>query len=172
MISVLILTFNEEKNIEACIQSLPWRDDVCVLDSNSTDQTVELASKMGARIETRAFTNYAEQRNHALGLDGKFPWIVMLDADERMTPDLATEIEQRLRQDTEANAMFRVRRKDMFMGRWLRKSSGYPTWFARVFKRGKVRVEREINETYEADGSIGHLGGHITHYPFNNGLDW
>lgn len=58
------------------------------------------------------------------------------------------------------------------MGRWLRRSSGYPTWFARVFKRGKVRVEREINETYEADGSVGHLDGHITHYPFNNGLDW
>jgi hypothetical protein len=68
--------------------------------------------------------------------------------------------------------MFRVRRKDIFMGRWLRRSSGYPTWFPRVFRRGRVCVEREINEVYKACGTVLQLTGHILHYPVNKGLEW
>jgi len=68
--------------------------------------------------------------------------------------------------------MLRVRRKDIFMGRWLRRSSGYPTWFPRVFRKGAVRVARTINETYETDGRAEHLEGHLEHFPFNKGMDW
>lgn len=172
MISVLILTFNEEANIGDCIASLPWRSDVLVLDSGSTDRTTEIAMSLGAKVTMRSFTNYADQRNFGLALPMIHDWIVMLDADERLTPALAREIEQRVKFSGEDIAMFRVRRKDMFMGRWLRRSSGYPTWFPRVFRRGCVHVEREVNEVYTPNGVAIQLEGHILHYPFNKGLEW
>jgi glycosyltransferase involved in cell wall biosynthesis len=172
VISVLILTLDEEVNIAECIMSLPWREDIHVLDSGSTDKTVEIAMSLGARVTSRAFVNYADQRNAGLSLPFTNNWIVMLDADELMTPDLAREIRSVVVGADESTAMFRVRRKDMFMGRWLKRSSGYPTWFARVMRKGKVRVDREINETYVADGSVRELVGHIEHYPFRKGIDW
>lgn len=172
-ISALILTLDEEVNIADCIASLPWRDDVWVLDSGSGDRTRQIAETMGARVVTRPFTDYADQRNYGLALPTG-DWIMMLDADERMTPDLATEIERTIldAKTSTATAMLRVRRKDMLMGRWLRRSSGYPTWFPRVFRRGRVRVERKINETYVASGGVRSLDGHLLHFPFNKGVDW
>lgn len=172
MISVLILTRDEAVNIADCIGSLPWRDDIVVLDSGSTDATVEIAQRLGARVEKRAFTNYADQRNFGLALPWRHEWIVMLDADERLTPDLAAEIERELDAAAAGIAMYRVRRKDMLDGRWLRRSSGYPTWFPRVFRRGRVRVEREINEVYVPDGEARQLAGHLVHHPFNKGIEW
>lgn len=172
MISALILTYNEETNIADCIASLPWREDVHVLDSESTDRTREIAAAVGACVATRPFDGYASQRNAGLALPLKNEWVVMLDADERMTPDLAGEIENEVAVAESKIAMFRVRRRDIFMGRWLRRSSGYPTWFPRVFRRGRVTVEREINETYIAEGRALQLKGHLDHYPFSKGIDW
>ncbi len=171
LISVLILTLNEEANIGGCITSLPWRNDIFVLDSGSTDKTVEIASKMGAKIVTRPFTDYADQRNFGFALPFQSDWIVCLDADERIAPCLGEEIEQAIASSPGA-VMLRMRRKDIFMGRWLRRSSGYPTWFPRIFRCGCVRVDREVNEIYTADGPAISLNGHILHYPFNKGLDW
>jgi glycosyltransferase involved in cell wall biosynthesis len=170
-VSVLILTLNEAVNIAACIASLPWRDDVHVLDSQSVDATCEIAESAGASVHIRAFTNYADQRNYGFGLPFINDWIVVLDADERMTPELAAEIELQVKSASSRITMFRVRRKDMFMGRWLRRASGYPTWFPRIFRRGRVQVAREINEEYVTDGEIGHLQGHLIHHPFGKGLE-
>ncbi len=172
MISVLILTLDEEINISECIASLPWRSDVHILDSGSTDRTKELGIALGANVTARPFTNYADQRNAGLALPFANDWIVMLDADERMTPALAAEIETRIGGAESDLDMLRVRRKDMFMGRWLRRSSGYPTWFPRVMRRGKVTVEREINEVYRCNGRTGELREHLVHHPFNRGMDW
>jgi glycosyltransferase involved in cell wall biosynthesis len=172
MISVLILTLDEASNIADCIASLPWRDDVVVLDSGSADGTSAIAEKLGARVVVRPFTNYADQRNFGLAQPWRHDWIVMLDADERMTPELAAEIENCLLAVTDDTAMFRVRRRDMFLGRWLRRASGYPTWFPRVMRRGRVRVAREINELYVANGVTRALEGHLIHYPFNKGMEW
>jgi hypothetical protein len=127
---------------------------------------------MGAQAVTRTFTDYAEQRNHALLLPFAAEWIVMLDADERMTPELALEIEQTVASVDSAVAMFLVRRKDIFMGRWLRRSSGYPTWFPRLLRRGTVRVTRAVNEAYVAQGEARKLSHHIEHYPFAKGITW
>jgi glycosyltransferase involved in cell wall biosynthesis len=171
MISALILTLNEKANITACIASLPWRSDVHVLDSGSTDRTVECAMMAGAQVTQRAFDGYASQRNAGLALPFAHDWIVMIDADERMTPELAREIEAAITTAPTDVAMFLVRRKDMFMGRWLRRSSGYPTWFARVLRKGRVRVDREINEVYIPDGRTLRLTNHLLHYPFNKGME-
>jgi len=172
LISTLILTYNEDANIADCIASLPWRGDVHVLDSQSTDSTADIAVSSGAIVTTRTFDGYASQRNAGLSLPFQNEWIVMLDADERMTPELAADIEREISAAGSDVAMYRVRRRDIFMGRWLKRSSGYPTWFPRVFRRGHVTVEREINETYTSSGKALQLEGHLDHYPFNKGIDW
>ena len=143
-----------------------------VLDSGSSDRTFEIATSMDATVTVREFDNYAEQRNAGLSLHFRNEWIVMLDADEQMTSELAAEIEREVASAGVNVAMYSVRRRDMFMGRWLKRSSGYPTWFPRVLRRGRVKVEREINEMYVASGTAIRLRGHLDHYPFRKGIDW
>jgi glycosyltransferase involved in cell wall biosynthesis len=170
-VSILILTLNEELNIADCIDSCAWSDDIVVFDSLSKDRTREIALSNGARVVERAFDNYAAQRNAALTqVTYKHPWVLMVDADERVPPDLAAEIATSIDKADADIAIFRMRRKDFFLGRWLKRSSGYPTWFGRLMRVGRVRVEREINEEYIADGGIGYLQSHLHHYPFNNGV--
>ncbi len=173
-LSVLILTKNEEVNLPGCLESVSWSDDVVVFDSFSTDGTRDVALARGARFLEREFDDYASQRNAALGeVEYKYPWILMIDADERVTPELAEEIKTVIENASENDALFRVRRKDYFLGRWLRRSSGYPTWFGRLVRAGRVRVTRKINEEYHADGNVGFLNEHLIHYPFNKGFsDW
>jgi len=97
-------------------------------------------------------------------------WVLMVDADEKVTPELRNEIEAVLSKEKSEITLYRIRRKDMFMGKWLHRSSGYPTWFGRLFKVGHVWVEREINEEYHTDGKVGFLKEHLLHYPFNKGF--
>jgi glycosyltransferase involved in cell wall biosynthesis len=170
-VSILILTLNEEANLAECIDSCAWSDDIVVFDSISEDRTQEIAAAKGARIIERKFDNYAAQRNAALTtVTYRYPWVLMVDADERVPPDLAAEIQARLPDAGSDAAIFRMRRKDFFMGQWLKRSSGYPTWFGRLVRIGHVRVEREVNEEYVTDGSIAHLDSHLHHFPFNNGV--
>lgn len=170
MYSVVILTRDEAVNIGDCIASIAT-DDVVVLDSHSIDDTCAIAIAAGARVFKRVFDNYASQRNAALDLPGyRHPWVLMLDADERMTPALHAEIVAQLATTGPDVGMFRMRRQDMFLGRWLRRSSGYPTWFGRLLRLGSVRVEREINEEFCTSLKIGELENHIVHFPFNRGI--
>jgi glycosyltransferase involved in cell wall biosynthesis len=170
-VSALILTLDEEVNIDACLDSLAWCDDVVVFDSLSKDRTREIALAKGARVIERAFDNYAAQRNAALTtVSYAHSWVLMVDADERVPPDLAEEIAAAVRHADAGTVMFRMRRKDFFLNRWLRRSSGYPTWFGRLVRLGHVHVEREVNEEYIADGNIAYLKSHLLHYPFNRGV--
>jgi glycosyltransferase involved in cell wall biosynthesis len=170
MISVLILSWNESANLPGCLESLRWCDDIHVLDSGSTDETAAIAQAAGCTFHVRAFDNYAAQRNAGLALPFRHRWILIVDADERTTPELAAEL-QRVAAGPETNvALYRVRRKDMFLGRWLRRSSGYPTWFGRFVVKGAGRYEREINEELFVDGPVGLLREHLTHQPFNKGI--
>ena len=82
------------------------------------------------------------------------------------------EIKDVIARNDETTTLYRIRRKDYFFGRWIRRSSGYPTWFGRFFRVGRVTVEREINEEYHTDGKVGHLKSHLIHYPFNKGLHY
>ena len=172
-VSVVILTLNEEKNLPGCLESVKWSNEVIVFDSFSSDQTTQIATSYGAQVIQRAFDNYAAQRNAAL--DEPFyknPWVLMLDADERVPDELATEL-RLVTEGTESDfTLYRIRRKDMFLGKWLRRSSGYPTWFGRLIRIGRVRVEREINEEYHTDGKVGFLKEHLIHYPFNRGISY
>ena len=170
-VSALILTLNEEANLAKCLDSLSWCDDVVVLDSYSSDGTERIADEKGARFVQRKFDDYATQRTYGLQkISYKHPWVLMVDADEEITTELREEMDGVLAAGTGGTTMYRIRRKDFFMGKWIKHSSGYPTWFARLLKIGHVHCERSINEHCETAGEIGYLKQHFLHYPFNKGM--
>ncbi len=174
-ISVLILTSNEEVNLEKCLKSIAWCDDVVILDSNSQDSTCEIGKQYNARIEQHTFEGYAKQRNYGLKeILYKHPWVLMLDADERFTDELFDELSQDvdIRNPESDCSMMYFRRKDYLLGTWIKRSSGYPTWFGRLVKPTKVEVKREINEEYVTEGRTKQLQEHIYHYPFNKGFSY
>lgn len=168
-VSVLILTLNEEINISACLESLSWCDDVVVLDSLSTDRTCSIAAELGARIVTRAFDNWSAHQNWAVShIEFRYPWVLYLDADERCPTELRDEVLKRVARAPES--AFRIRRKDFFMGRWLKHAQLYPSWFVRLFRPSRIRYERLVNPVAVVDGPIGELESHIIHYPFSHGV--
>ena len=171
-ITVVILTKDEEAVVEGAIASA--RDDyaaVVVLDSHSADQTRERAEAAGARVVVNTFEGYASQRNFALHRMPKTTdWVLFLDADERISPELSQELHRHFQSFAETKGLLYMRRKDMFEGRWLRHSSGYPTWFGRLCHAPSVCVRREINEEYHCDRPTHRLSGHLIHFPFAKGL--
>ncbi len=170
MVSILILTKNEESNIERCIESVSWSDDIVVFDSFSDDRTVELAEKLGARVIQRKFDNWSAHQNWGVeNIKYKHPWVYYTDADETCDDTLRNELLV-LEETSENFSAFQVRRKDYFMGRWLKRSQIYPTWITRVFRPEKIRYERLVNPVAVVDGETGFLQGHITHYPFSHGV--
>jgi len=172
-VSVLILTLNEEINIGECIDSCAWSDDIVVFDSFSSDKTRAIALERGARVIERRFDNYAAQRNAALtDVNYRHAWVLMVDADERVPAELAAEIRTAIAAGGGRQVMFRMRRKDFFFGRWLKRSSGYPTWFGRLLRLGHVHFEKDFNEETIADGDVGELNEHLTHFPFNKGVSF
>jgi glycosyltransferase involved in cell wall biosynthesis len=170
-ISVLILTLNEEKNLPRCLETVAWSDDVVVFDSYSTDRTVEIARNFGARIVQRRFDDERSHRTESLRAGFKHPWVFNPDADEFATPELVREMCDAVARDGNRVAAFRVRRMDMFMGRWIRHASLYPTWLVRLFRPESIHFERTINLRYLVNGPEGRLNGHLVHHSFNKGLE-
>ncbi len=142
-LTVLILTGNEEKNIAKCLRSLaPLAAKVAIVDSMSTDRTVEVAAALGATVRRRPWTTYADQFNWGLdnmGIDTG--WTMRMDADEEVTPELARAIVAFLADPPADVAGVYVRRRVYFMGRWIRHGGYYPTWLLRVFRTGRGRCE-------------------------------
>ena len=171
MISVLILTLNEEKNLKACLEAVRWSDDVVVFDSGSTDQTVALAKAFGARVVVRPFDNERNHRTASLQVGFRHPWVFNPDADEVATPPLCAEMRAAVADPARAEVAYRVRFKTMFLGRWLRYSSLYPTWVVRLFRPERLSFERTVNLRYVIDGPEGRLQEHFLHYTFNKGLN-
>ncbi|MGE0433210.1 MAG: glycosyltransferase family 2 protein, partial [Planctomycetota bacterium] len=175
-ISVLILTLNEEVNLPRCLESLAWSDDIVVLDSGSTDRTVEIARAAGARVVERKLDDWATHQNWAMeSIDFRHPWVYYSDADEVVTSELRDEMmaiaSTATTTDADEPVAYRVRFRNMFLGKWLRFSSLYPTWVLRFFRPERVRWERLVNPVPTVDGRVGHLRGHFIHYSFNKGLE-
>jgi glycosyltransferase involved in cell wall biosynthesis len=171
-VSVLIFTLNEEKNIDACLESVGWSDDIHVLDSYSNDRTVEMAQAFGARITRRQFDNWSEHQNWALrNIEFKHKWVFYLDADERMTPESVKAVEQAVA-DPQGHVAFRIRRRDYFMDTWLRNVQA-TSFYQRLFIPEKMHYERLVNPVSVPQGTVGEIGGHLDHFPFSKGLaDW
>ncbi len=169
MISVLILTQNEELDLPGCLDAIAWCDDIHILDSTSTDRTVEIARERGATVTVRAFDNYAAQRNAGLDLPFRYPWVLVLDADERPTPELAQEMQQAVAQAPLAVDAFSIRRRDYLWGTWLKHAQMTP-FYIRLLRVGKACYTREINEVVEVDGAVVRLNAPLDHFPFSKGL--
>lgn len=171
MISVLILTHNEEQDLPAALASVSWCDDVHVFDSFSTDATVNLARAAGATATQRVFDNYAAQRNAALDtLPFRHDWIFILDADERVTPELASELQSVTQSTPKEVAAYKVRRRDFLFDTWLRHAQMSP-WYVRLIRRGRARYWREVNEVLKPDGEVRSLVSPLDHFPFSKGVE-
>ena len=170
MISVLILTKNEEKDLTGCLKSVSWCDDVHVFDSFSDDRTVEIGRKAGAKVTQRKFDNYAAQRNSALNdIQYKYKWVLIIDADERTPEQLIPQLKQQIQQAKDSVSAFRIRRRDYMGSTWLKHSQMTP-YYIRLVRLGKVHYHREINEVLNVDGAIEDIDGYFDHYPFSKGL--
>jgi glycosyltransferase involved in cell wall biosynthesis len=143
LLDLIVLTYNEEANLSQCLDSTRGLvRNVFVVDSGSTDRTVEIARSYGAHIVTRAFTNQAEQFNWALDhLPIESEWVLRLDADEYLSPELRIEIAATLPLLPHEVTGLYLKRRMIFMGRWIRHGGYYPTWLLRVFRYGKARSE-------------------------------
>jgi glycosyltransferase involved in cell wall biosynthesis len=177
MISVLILTKNEEQDLPGCLASVSWSDDVHVYDSSSTDSTVALAKEAGASVTIRPCQpnlpvfggNEAKHKNWALkNIRFRHPWVLHLDADERMTPELVTSVCQAVANPGDKVA-FRMQRRDYMYGSWLKHVQTSP-FYLRLFRPEKMRYERLVNPLSIPDGSVGDLSGYLDHFPFSKGM--
>ena len=144
-ITIVILTFNETVNIADCLNSVAWADDVIVVDSGSTDDTVALARRvrLDVRVFEHPFQDFGDQRNWALdNTNPKNEWILFLDADERITSACAEAIQNAIR-NPEDQVGFFLSCRNFFLGKWIKHCSLYPSWQLRLLKKGQVRYRKE-----------------------------
>ncbi len=168
-ISVLILTKNEERDLPGALASVAWSDDIHVFDSQSTDATAEIARAAGAHLHTRAFDDYATHRNVAFAIPFKHPWVFLLDADERPTPELSAEMQRVVLEAPANTAGFRVRRRDFLFDTWLKHAQISP-WYIRLVRPERAKYTRAINEVLEVDGPVAELLAPLDHFPFSKGI--
>jgi glycosyltransferase involved in cell wall biosynthesis len=170
MISVLILTKNEEQDLPACLLSISWCDDIHLFDSYSTDRTLDIAHAAGCTITQRRFDNWAAHQNWGLAnIPFKHPWVLYIDADERVSPELVRAAQAVASPDSPHSA-FRLRRRDFFSdGTWLKHAQISP-FYLRLFRPSKMRYERLVNPVSIVDGTVGEISGFLDHYPFSKGV--
>ena len=166
-VSVYIIAYNQVDKIAAAINSVLWADEIVVVDSNSTDGTTELAVQLGAKVVQVPFNGFGDLRNQAVALC-QYGWIFSLDSDERCTPEVRDEIVTLINSD-DACDIYRVPRRNYFMGRWIKHSGWYPDFRQpQLFRKGRLRYERDVvHENYicESD-NIGVLKHPIRQIPF------
>jgi glycosyltransferase involved in cell wall biosynthesis len=153
-LTVITLTLNEERNIRECLESARWADELIVVDSGSSDRTVEIARSFTSKVFTVTWQGYGATRNFAHE-KASGDWILWLDADERVTPDLAGEIRGILQDDLQSVDGYAIARRAYFLGRWIRHSGWYPGRVVRLFRRGKGRFsETRVHEQLQIDGAV------------------
>ena len=163
-VAAVVLTFNEERNLPACLASLGgWVDELFVVDSGSTDRTVEIARQAGARVVEHAFEHYGAQRNWAIDhLPITAGWTLHVDADERITPELQRAVMAALADGGDDVAGYLVSRRTMFMGRWMRHGGHYPAWHLRLMRTGAGRCEdRLYDQHFYVTGPVRKLHGDL-----------
>lgn len=162
-LSVIVITRNEERNIVACLQSVRWVDDIVVVDSASADSTCALAEDNEARVFDRPWSGFAEAKKFAVA-QTRHDWILWLDADERVTPGLAEEI-QRLLAAGPAKAAYEVARRAYFLGRWIQHSGWYPGRVTRLFNKNRAEFSSSaVHEGLLVKGDVGRLQNDLLHF--------
>ena len=165
--SVTVITWNEEERLRACLESVAWADEIVVVDAESTDKTVGVAREFTDRIWVRPWPGFAVQKNFALD-QTTGEWVLSLDADERVTPELRGEIETVLVGRGSADG-YTVPRKNFFWGAWVRHGGLYPDWQLRLFRRGRGRfVEQSVHESVEVQGTVARLTHPLLHESYRS----
>lgn len=166
-LTVIILTYNEERHIKECIVSAKLADEILVIDSGSKDKTVFIAKEAGARVINHPMNEgFAAQRNFALEQTTN-EWVMFLDADERITPSLAEEIMAVLA-DPEKIVAFKIPRCNHFMGKWVKNCGWYPDYSFRLMQKGKVSYIGLVHEHLQVDGATGELKQPFIHFTYNS----
>ena len=170
-ISAFVITYNEEGNIADCLDTLNWVDESVVVDSGSTDRTVEIAREKGARVVTHKFHGYSDQIRYAAS-QTTHPWVVWLDADERLTPEAHGEIERFLQSPkAETYSGIEFPRRTWFLGRWVTHSGWYPKRKLRFFHRDRGQITGEDpSSRFEPNGDVVQADGDILHYSYPGGM--
>ncbi len=162
-IASVTITKNEERNVAACLDSLRWVDEMIVVDAESADRTVELARSLTPKVHVRPWEGYGPQKNFAVA-QATADWLLIVDADERVTDELCEEILALLKAPGEA-AAYRIPRRNFYYGQWIRGAGQYPDRQLRLVKRGKGRYnDLPVHEHLEVTGSVGDLTGHLDHH--------
>jgi glycosyltransferase involved in cell wall biosynthesis len=169
-LSVTIITKNEAENIRACLESVAWADQIIVVDSGSSDDTVKISRELGAQVHiTEDWPGFGKQKNRALSYATNV-WVFSLDADERVTPDLKSELIKTMEEGNEDG--YYVPRLSQFCGRFIRHSGWYPDYVLRLFRRDKGRFSDDIvHERVILDGAAGKLTSPLLHYSYLNEAD-
>ena len=169
-VSVYIIAYNEAEKVRATIESVRWADEVVLIDSHSTDATAEIAHSLGTRVVQVEFKGFGDLRNQALAAC-THEWIFSLDADERCTPEAATEI-RAITADPQALDAYWTPRRNYFMGRWIKHSGWYPNYRQpQLFRKGALRYDQKpVHEGFEllTDKPLGHMQSAIWQFPFKN----
>ena len=170
MISVLILTKNEQQDLPACLESVAWCDDIHVFDSYSDDQTVEIAKRAGAKITQRKFDNWAAHQNWGLAnIPFSYEWVLYIDADERVSNELKEALYAFNPNDSDGVA-YEIQRRDFaWNGTWLKHAQMSP-FYLRLFRPSQMRYERLVNPISIPNGPIAKMNGFLDHYPFSKGF--
>ena len=165
-LSVVTLARDEERNIAACLASVAWADErLVVLDPRTRDRTAEVARELGARVVERPFVDFADQHQAALAL-ASHGWVLSLDADERVTPDLAQEVRQVTAQDSPVG--WWVPRHNIIWGKEIRHAGWYPDYQLRLLRRDRARYDptRPVHELVIVDGEVGYLRNALVHHNY------
>jgi glycosyltransferase involved in cell wall biosynthesis len=171
LLSVAIVTLNEELNLERTLASVRWADEIVLVDSGSTDRTLEIARNFGARIIEREWPGFAAQKNFAI-TECRGTWILSLDADEELTPDLQTQIRSLLPTNPRCDAFY-LRRRNLFLGCWIKRGGFYPDKKLRLFRRAAASFamppqfeERPVHETINFNGIAEELDCDLIHHAY------
>lgn len=164
-LACVVITKNEEANIRDCLESIRWADELIVVDAESRDRTVDLARECRAKVIVRPWPGFGLQKNFGMA-QASSDWILILDADERVTEELRGEIKACLDGwTTGAPVAYRIPRRNFFYGAWVRGAGVYPDYQVRLFRRGIAQYnDVAVHENLIVDGEIGTLVGHLDHY--------
>ena len=166
-LTVTVITHNEAHHLGEALESVSWADEIIVIDSESTDETVAAARRYTAHVEVRPWAGYGTQKNYAHDRASN-DWILSIDADERVTPQLAGEIRALLETGPKA-AGYRISRVSHYLGRWIRSTDWYPDYHVRLYDRRAARwSEHKVHESIECRGRVETLRGELLHYPYHD----
>jgi glycosyltransferase involved in cell wall biosynthesis len=169
-LSVTVITKNEAADIGPALESVRFADDIVVVDSHSSDDTAAIARRYTDRVVVRDWPGYIDQKNYAASL-AAYDWILSLDADERVTPELATEL-QALKAAAPPEAAFRIPRVTWHLGRWIRTTDWYPDYQLRLYHRQQACwTGRYVHEAVTVRGTVGRLRGELQHYAYRDIAD-